>query len=155
MLDSFFTLMEIQLLMQLEYSAGSFDSAADYVLNSFIILMEVLIAVGRCHGKIFYFSFHTVFKNTFEGFLDVAAHPNDTAKVNKPKALFSGTLKCQTSMDLASLFWTLSNCKATFRLKDFVVLMAHLGWPVNGSLTFSTLCLLGGRKDGGASTEST
>lgn len=49
MLDSFFTLMEIQLLMQLEYSAGNFDSAADYVLGSFIILMEVLSAVGRCH----------------------------------------------------------------------------------------------------------
>lgn len=61
MLDSFFTLMEIQLLMQLEYSAGNFDSAADYVLDSFIILMEVLSAVGRCPWKIFSFSFHTVF----------------------------------------------------------------------------------------------
>lgn len=59
MLDSFFTLMEIQLLMQLEYSAGNFDSAADYVLGSFIILMEVLSAVGRCHWKIF-FLFHSI-----------------------------------------------------------------------------------------------
>lgn len=49
MLDSFFTLMKMQLLMQLEYSAGNFDSAADYLLNSFIILMEVLSAPGRCH----------------------------------------------------------------------------------------------------------
>lgn len=72
--------MEIQLLMQLEYSTVSFDSAADYVLNSFIILMAVLSAIGRCHGKIFYFSFHTVFRNTFEGFLDIAAHTDDTAK---------------------------------------------------------------------------
>jgi len=55
MLDSFFTLMKMQLLMQLEYSAGNFDSAADYLLNSFIILMEVLSAAGRCHWKIFFF----------------------------------------------------------------------------------------------------
>lgn len=24
--------------------------------------------------------------------------------------------------------------------------ITHLGWPVNGSFTFSTLCLLGGEK---------
>lgn len=68
--------------------------------------MEILSAVGRCHRKIFYFLFHTVFKNTFEGFLDVAAYPDYTAKVNKLMYLdlYSGTLRCKTSMDLASLF---------------------------------------------------
>jgi len=59
--------MEIQFLMQLEYSAGNSDSAADYVLDPFITLMEVLSAFGRCHWKIFSFSFYTVVKNTFEG----------------------------------------------------------------------------------------
>lgn len=55
-------------------------------------------------GRFFYFLFHTVFKNTFEGLLDFAAHPDDTEKVNKPKVLYSGILKCKTSMDLVSLF---------------------------------------------------
>lgn len=61
-------------------AVGNFYSAAVYVLDSFIVLMEVLTAVGRCHWKIFSFSFHTVFKNTFEGFLEVAVHPDDTEK---------------------------------------------------------------------------
>lgn len=72
--------MEIQLLMQLEYSTGNFDSAADYVVDSFTVLMEVLSAVERCHWKIVSFLFHIAFKNIFEGFLEVAVHPDDTVK---------------------------------------------------------------------------
>lgn len=70
--------MEMQLLVQLEYSAGNFDSTADYLLNSFVILMEVLSAVGRCHWKIFFLFHSTVFSKRH--FLEVAAYLHDTAK---------------------------------------------------------------------------